>query len=379
MMKNGSYIYFDAAASTKPIREALEAFNEISLEHYANPSALHIAGFEAEKVLRSAVETIGRLLGVESEGIYFTSGGTESNNLAIMGMVLARQRTHRHIITHLGEHPSVTEVFKKLELEGFQVTWLIGEVSVEEVCTNLQKDTALVSLAYVNNELGHINDISAIAKAVKGSSEAYFFSDGVQGFGKIPISLSHVDGYSFSGHKIGCVKGVGGLYLRHGIRIVPQILGGGQQKNLRSGTENTASIAALAKAAEVVFGKMEENCQKVTAAKNELLKLTEILDDVHINGNSSPYILNLSFRGVRSEVLLHSLAEAGVLASAGSACSANKKDKERNALHAFGYDKSIYESAIRFSFSPDNTVREAERAAEIICEKVNFLRKYTRK
>ena len=375
-----NYIYFDAAASTKPLREVLELFNEISLEHYANPSALHSAGFLAEKILSQSAQTIGRLLNADPGEIYFTSGGTESNNLALMGMVMARPRTHRHIITHLGEHPSVTEAFKKLETDGFSVTWLRGIVTPEEVCSHLRDDTALVSLAHVNNETGHIFDIESIAKAVKNTnSQVYFFSDGVQGFGKVPVSLNHIDGYSFSGHKIGCVKGVGGLYLNRAVRIVPQILGGGQQRNLRSGTENTASIAAISKAAEIAFASMHENSQKVLAVKAELLKLEHLLDDVHINGNSSPYILNMSFLGTKSEVLLHSLAEAGVLASAGSACSASKKDKERNALYAFGHDKSIYESAIRFSFSPDNTVEEAARAVEIICEKANFLRKYTRK
>ena len=373
------YIYFDQAASTKPLREVLELFNQISIEHYANPSALHIAGLEAERFLRKSSESIGRLLGVKSEEIYFTSGGTESNNLAITGMAKARIRTHRHIITSASEHPSVTEVYKRLEAEGFSVTWLKGLFSHEEVYTALRDDTALVSIAHVNNEVGYIYDIKAIAKAVKAKSGAYFFADGVQGFGKILVKLKYIDGYSFSGHKIGCIKGVGGLYLNSSLRIAPQILGGGQQRNLRSGTENTASVAALAKAAEIAFASMEENRQKAVLVKDELLKLTDKLEDVHINGNSSPYIINMSFLGVKSEVLLHSLAEAGILASAGSACSSGKKDKEKNALYAMGYDKQIYESAVRFSFSPENTVEEAKRAVEIICEKVNFLRKYKRK
>ena len=374
------HIYFDAAASTKPSREVLELFGNISTTHYANPSALHSAGFLAEKVLSQSAATIARLIGADQSEIYFTSGGTESNNLALFGMALARPRTHRHIITHLGEHPSVTEVCKKLELDGFDVTWLRGIVTSEMVCEALRDDTALVSLTHVNNETGHINDISTIAKAIKAKNpKTYFFSDGVQGFGKIPMSLQHIDGYSFSGHKIGCVKGVGGLYLNKSVRIVPQILGGGQQKGTRSGTENTASIAALSKAAEIAFASIEDNGQAVRAVKNELLKLTDLLPDIHINGNFSPYILNVSFLGTRSEVLLHSLAEAGLFASAGSACSASKKNKEKNALHAFGYDKPVYESAIRFSFSPNNTVEEAKRATDIICEKVNLLRKYTRK
>jgi len=375
------YIYFDAAASTKPSLEVLMLFNEISTTHYANPSALHSAGFSAEKVLLQSASTISRLLGVDQSEIYFTSGGTESNNLAIFGMALARARTHRHIITHMGEHPSVTEVYKKLEADGFLVTWLKGTVTPDIICDSLKSDTALVSIAHVNNETGHIHDINAIAKAVKARSnnQTYFFSDGVQGYGKIPVSLNYVDGYSFSGHKVGCVKGVGGLFLNKSIRIIPLILGGGQQRGLRSGTENTASIAALGKASSMAFAAMEENSLKVLAVKDELLKLEQVLSDVHINGNFSPYILNLSFLGTRSEVLLHSLAEAGVFASAGSACSSSKKDKEKNALHAFGHDKPVFESAIRFSFSPSNTPEEATRAVEIICEKVSHLRKYIRK
>jgi len=373
-------IYFDAAASTKPSREVLECFNEVSTTYYANPSALHSAGFSAEKVLQQSAATINKLIGSDQFEIFFTSGGTESNNLAIFGMALARPRTHRHIITHLGEHPSVTQVYKKLEADGFEVTWLSGIVTPEMVCNALRDDTALVSLAHVNNETGHINDIDAIAKAVKvKNNKTYFFSDGVQGFGKIPVNLHSIDAYSFSGHKIGCVKGVGGLCLSKKVRVIPQILGGGQQKGMRSGTENTASVAALARAAEMAFVSMEESRAKVLAVKNELLKLEQELVDVQINGNSSPYILNMSFLGVRSEVLLHSLAEAGVFASAGSACSSSKKDKEKNALHAFGFDKNIIESAIRFSFSSDNTLEEAARALDLICDKVNTLRKYTRK
>jgi len=375
-----NYIYFDAAASTKPSREVLECFNEVSTTYYANPSALHSAGFLAEKILHQSATTISNLIGVYQSVIYFTSGGTDSNNLALFGMALARPRTHRHIITHLGEHPSVTQVFKKLETDGFEVTWLKGLVTPEMVNGALRDDTALVSLVHVNNETGHINDIDSIAKAVKAKNkQTYFFSDGVQGFGKIPVSLHHIDAYSFSGHKIGAVKGVGGLYLSDKVRIIPQILGGGQQKNMRSGTENTASIAALAKAAELAFAAMDENREKVLAVKNELLKLESALENVHINGNFSSYILNISFLGVRSEVLLHALAESGLFASAGSACSSSKKYKDKNALHAFGFDRNIIESAIRFSFSSDNTPEEAARALDLICDRVNTLRKYTRK
>jgi len=373
------YIYFDSAASTKPLGAVLECFNRISVEYYANPSALHIAGLEAERVLRASAETISKCLGVNAGEICFTSGGTESNNMAIMGLAKARQRTHRHIITLHSEHASVTEVCKKLESEGFEVTWLSGVPSADEISNILRDDTALVSISHVNNETGYINDIEAISKKIKARSEAYIHSDGVQGFGKVAASLKHLDSYSFSGHKIGCVKGVGGLYLNKSTHMAPLILGGGQQNNLRSGTENTASVAALAKAAELAFSFMEESCAKVSAIKAELLKLTSVLEHVSVNGNSSPYILNLSFLGVKSEVLLHSLAQAGVLASAGSACSSGKKNNKKNALSAMGFDKAIYESAVRFSFSSENTVDEAKRAVEIISEKVNFLRKYTKK
>jgi len=374
-----SYIYFDGAASTKPLSEVLERFNEVSLSQYANPSALHIAGLEAERVLRASADNISALLGVKPGEIYFTSGGTESNNMAIMGLAKVRARSHKHIITLTSEHPSVCEVYKKLELEGFELTWLSGTPSAEEIVKALRADTALVSVTHVNNETGFINDIEEISKEIKARSVAYFHCDGVQGFGKITLSLKNVDSYSFSGHKIGCIKGVGGLFLRKSIRIMPHILGGGQQNNLRSGTENTAGAAALEAAAKIAFGSMEENAKVVSAVKTELLRLCDILDNVHVNGNDSPYILNISFLGIKSEVLIHALAERGILCSAGSACSAGKKGKHKNALAVMGYDKAIYESAIRFSFSPENTVNEAEQALAIICEKVNFLRKYTKK
>jgi len=379
-------IYFDAAATQRPYKDIIDTFTDISLKYYANPSALHSLGLEAERAIRASAENIGKLLGVSREELYFTSGGTESNNMAISGIAKARARTHKHVITQLSEHPSVIQSFKKLESEGFDITWLApdenGIISPDQILQNLREDTSLVSIMHVNNETGSINDIEKIGMAVKQASSAYLFSDGVQGFSKIPVSLKYIDAYSFSGHKIGCVKGIGGLYLSESLRIIPLIAGGGQQNNKRSGTENTAGVAALSKASEKTFSNMAENHSHVLSIKNKLAELENKLPDVHINaggGNSSPYILNMSFLGIRSEVLLHALAEDGIFVSAGSACSAGKKDKERNILHTMGYDKNIYESAVRFSFSEENTVEEAERCSDIIVDKVNFLRKYTRR
>ena len=381
-----SELYFDAAATTRPHKDIIDIFMETSYKYYANPSAMHLLGLEAERSIRSAKETLAKLLGASRDEIYFTSCGTESNNMAILGLSRARLRTHKHVITQASEHPSVIQSFKKLEGEGFEVTWLTpdknGIISPEQIRQNLREDTGLVSIMHVNNETGSINDIEAFGAIVKQNSSAYFFSDGVQGFGKIPVNLKNIDAYSFSGHKIGCVKGIGGLYLSDKARIIPQILGGGQQNNLRSGTENTAGIAAIAKAGELSFSHMAENHGHILSVKNKITELVALLPDIHVNSpaeNSSPYILNMSLLGIRSEVLLHALADDGVYVSAGSACSAGKKDKERNVLHAMGYDKNIYESAVRFSFSPENTVEEAEEAVKIIVEKVNFLRKYTRR
>ncbi|MDL2248322.1 cysteine desulfurase [Tyzzerella sp. OttesenSCG-928-J15] len=377
-------IYFDNAATTKPYNEAISEFARISAEVYANSSALHKAGLEAERIIRSSGDTICSLLNVAKGSIYFTSGGTESNNLAIFGLAYARRRTHTHIITQLGEHPAVIQPFKRLEQEGFEVTWLKPEenglVSPAQVEAALRESTGLVAIMQVNNETGGVYDIQNIGKIIKQKSSAYYFCDGAQGFGKIKADLKYVDGYSFTGHKCGAVKGTGGLYINPKVRIVPQTLGGGQQNNIRSGTENTAGCVSLAKAAEIAFNNIDENFGKVNAVKNTLLQLGEMLDNVHVNAlGDSPYILNLSFTGVRSEVLLHALAEEGLFVSAGSACSANKKDKERNILYSLGLSKEVYESAVRLSFSAENTVEEAERAIELICNKVQFLRKYTRK
>ena len=379
-------IYFDAAATVRPDKETLDTFVEISQKFYANPSAMHTAGLEAERSIRASSETIGKLLGVSKDELYFTSGGTESNNMAIFGLAKTRLRTHKHAITQTSEHPSVIQSFKRLESEGFEVSWLTpdknGIVSAEQIRQNLREDTGLVSIMHVNNETGSISNIEEIGMIIKQNSSAYFFSDGVQGFGKIPVHLKFVDAYSFSGHKIGAVKGIGGLYLSSKARIIPQIIGGGQQKNLRSGTENTAAIAALSMASEKAFDHAAQNHEQMRSVKNKLMELQNLLDNVHINANSensSPYILNMSFLGIRSEVLLHALAEDKIFVSAGSACSAGKKDKERNILYTMGYDKNIYESSLRLSFSPVNTVEEAETAVNIIVEKIHFLRKYTRR
>ena len=379
-------IYFDAAATTCPDKDIIDIFVETSCKYYANPSAMHSLGLEAERAIRTYAENIAKLLGVSKEELYFTSGGTESNNMAVFGMAKVRSRTHTHVITQLSEHPSVIQPFKRLESEGFEVTWLVpdesGIISPEQIRQSLREDTGLVAIMHVNNETGSINDIEAIATLVKNESSAYFFSDGVQGFGKFRVNLKNIDAYSFSGHKIGCVKGIGGLYLSNKVRIIPQILGGGQQKNMRSGTENPAGVAALAKASELAFSNMAQHHAQALSVKNKLLELADLLSDVHVNANgenSSPYILNMSFLGIRSEVLLHTLAEEGIFVSAGSACSAGKKDKERNVLYTMGYDKEIFESAVRLSFSPENTVEEAAKCINIITEKVNFLRKYTRR
>ena len=381
-----SEIYFDAAATVPPDKDILDTFIDVSQKFYANPSALHSAGLEAERSIRASSEAISRLLGASKDELYFTSGGTESNNMAILGMAKVRSRTHKHIITQLSEHPSVIQSCKRLESEGFDITWLTpdknGIISTEQIGQALREDTGLVAIIHVNNETGCINDIEKIGAFVKQNSSAYFFSDGVQGFGKFNVSLKNIDAYSFSGHKIGCIKGIGGLFLSSKVRIIPQIIGGGQQNNLRSGTENTAGIAALAKASEKAFANISENRDHMLAIKNKIMELVDLLPDVYINvnaENSSPYILNMSFIDIRSEVLLHALAEDGIFLSAGSACSAGKKDKERNVLYAMGYERKFYESAVRLSFSPENTMEEAEKCINIIAEKVNFLRKYTRR
>jgi cysteine desulfurase len=332
-------------------------------------------GLKAETAVADSKKSIAKLLDVSQNEIVFTSGGTESNNMAIFGIAESFKRKGNHIITTKTEHPSVIAPVKLLEQRGYEITYLDvcekGYVSVESLYEAVRNDTILVSIHHVNSESGTIQNISELAKAVKQKNQnTIFHCDGVQAFGKIPISLKNIDLYSMSGHKIHCIKGIGCLYIRKGLNISPLIHGGNHQNGLRGGTENSMGSVAFSKAATDAYEAMEFSAKKLIELKK---RLSEIADGekIVINGEndfekSSPYILNMSFLGKKGEVLLRYLDEKGIYVSTGSAC--NERKKNSGGLIHFGYSKERVSSAIRFSFSRVSNLEEADYCIKILKE-----------
>jgi len=302
----------------------------------------------------------------------FTSGGTESNNLAIFGAVGTRLPSGANAVTTAAEHPSALECFKALEKRGLAVKYIkagAGGIDLDELRGAADAGTVLVSVSHINNETGAVRRIDEIGRIIKNISEKIIFHvDGVQSFGKYPVEIynSKIDLFSFNSHKIHGLKGAGGLFIKKGARVQPVFYGGGQQKNLRPGTEDAAGIAAFAEAAKIAYRDMEKNLQTVKAVRDELLKIRDHAG-VFINGdleNGSPYIINLSFAGHKGEVILNALSEEGICVSTGSACGG--RHNKNNALIKMGLSKERAESAVRFSFSGTNTIDEAARCVEIL-------------
>ncbi len=370
-------IYLDNASTTKPQKAAQDAVLE-TFENFGNPSSLHGLGLASEKVITKASESVAKALGVMPKNIYFTSGGTESNNTAILGYCLANKKRGNHVITTKIEHPSVLEPFHILEKNGFDVTYLDVnencEISLEQLEEVLRDDTIFVSIMAVNNETGTIQAFDK-AKAVmkKKSPKAVLHVDGVQGFLKVDIKpkAMGIDLLSVSGHKIGGIKGAGALYIGDNIHINPLIAGGGQQKNMRSGTQNVPGIAALGAAVDS-YVPVSKNIRE--ELKN---KIEETIENVKINGtaNNSGYVLNVSFVGIKAEILLHTLEAKGIYVSTGSACSSNKP-MPSHVLTAMGCSKKEIEGAIRLSFSDEEF--DVEYVAKTLKEEVENIRKYVR-
>lgn len=351
------------------------------IELYSNPSSLHAFGFDCEKTINNAKSTI--LSALNSDGnLIFTSGGTEANNTAILGCAAARKRYGSHFITTHIEHPSVTAAYKYLEENGAEVTYLTpdsgGNISIDELKAAIRKDTVLISLMAVNNEIGTINDLKTIYETIKAiNPDTLYHADCVQAFCKHPINAKYADLISVSSHKIFGTKGCGALVFKNKVRFKPRILGGEQQNALRPGTENTPGIAAFGEAVKNLADNIEENLKSVAAVKNRLLQITTLLPDIFVNGeNTSPYILNLSFEGLRGEVLLHALEDKGIYVSTGSACSSKAKKNENTAAKIWGVNRGG--SAVRFSFSSENTAEEADAVLEALSELVPLLRKFQR-
>lgn len=382
-------IYFDNAATTKVLPEVREIMLETMDVEYGNPSSMHLKGVGAEKYIRYAKNAISKQLKCEPKEITFTSGGTEANNLALIGIAQANKRAGNHIITTGIEHPSVYNPILYLEELGFRVTFLrvdhTGKVDLNHLREELCDETILVSTMAVNNEIGTIEPIEEIATIIKAynqehNKEIVYHVDAIQAFGKQVIYPKRIgiDAMSISGHKIHGPKGSGALFVDNKVKIKPIVFGGGQEKGLRSGTENTAAIAGIGKATEIMYEHLEENCKTMRGVKQALIQGATAIVDVTDNSGDAPHIASLSFRGVRSEVLLHALEDKGIYVSAGSACSSNHPAIS-GVLKAIELDKDLLESTLRFSFCEYNTVEEAEYTVKVLEELLPMLRRFTRK
>ncbi len=381
--------YLDNSATTRVFEEVKDIMVEVMLEDYGNPSSMHLRGVEAEKYVKQAREKIAKTLKVDEKEIVFTSGGTESNNLAIIGTAMANRRAGNHIITTKVEHASVHNTMKFLEEQEFRVTYLnvneYGMIDIKELEEAICDETILVSVMYVNNEIGSVMPVNEIAEVIRMKKpDIIFHVDAIQAYGKYNIfpRRMHIDMLSVSGHKIHGPKGSGFLYVKDKMKIKPIIFGGGQQKGMRSGTENVPGIAGLGIAAEKVYEGLDENVNRMYDLKDYMIDELSKIDGVRINSTkgreSAPQIVNASFVGVRSEVLLHSLEDKSIFVSAGSACSTNKHTVSAT-LKGIGLKDEEIESAIRFSFCIFTTKEEIDYTINEIKELLPKLRLFKRK
>nr|WP_177296307.1 cysteine desulfurase family protein [uncultured Blautia sp.] len=382
-------VYFDNSATTRCYDAVKEIVIRTMTEDFGNPSAMHLKGVEAEKYVKDSAAKLARILKVQEKEILFTSGGTESDNLALIGAAMANKRSGNHIITTAVEHPAVGQPALFLQEQGFEVTYLPvdnrGVVKLDALEAVLRPDTILVSVMYVNNEVGAVMPVEEIGRRIREKSpKALFHVDAIQAFGKYRIypKKMGIDLLSVSSHKIHGPKGVGFLYINEKAKLQPQILGGGQQSGMRSGTDNVPGIAGLGVAAEEIYHDLDANVERMYSLKEHIAKGLEKIPDIRINGmalrEGAPQILSISVMGVRSEVLLHSLEERGIFVSAGSACSSHKR-KPSSTLTAMGMAKDQIESTVRLSFSEENTAEEADYFLQVMGELVPVLRRYSRR
>ena len=380
--------YFDNSATTRCYPEVAEIVVKTMTEDFGNPSAMHLKGVEAEKYVREAAQTLAKILKVNEKEIIFTSGGTESNNLALFGGADANKRSGNHIITTSVEHAAVGQPAERLEQMGYEVTIVPvdhrGVVQLEALEKALRPDTILVSTMYVNNEVGAVMPVEEIAKLVhEKSPKALYHVDAIQAFGKYRIypKKLKVDMLSVSGHKIHGPKGVGFLYIDEHVKIRPIIYGGGQQKNMRSGTDNVPGIAGMALAASMCYDHLEEKVEYMRQIKSHFVEEVLKLPDTVVHGlydeTSAPHIISVGFAGVRSEVLLHALEDKGICVSAGSACASNHPAIS-GVLKGIGAKKEYLDATIRFSMSEMTTEEEMDYTLQALQELVPMLRRYTR-
>ncbi|PHV71541.1 cysteine desulfurase NifS [Sporanaerobium hydrogeniformans] len=381
-------IYLDNAATTKPLECVAQKVYETMLQTYGNPSSLHKKGIEAENSIKVVSTFLSQKLGCLPEEIIYTSGATESNNMALLGVCDAYKRRANKIITTPLEHPSVTEVFKELEKKSFEVHFVKvdeqGYVQLEHLKSLLDDKTLLVSIMHVNNEIGTVQDIELLGQLIKAQNkEILFHVDAVQSFMKLPIQVKKgkIDLLSVSAHKFYGPRGVGFLYKNKNIRMSSLLYGGGQQKNIRSGTENVPGIMGLYEACKYMSDHDKTIIPHFRACKKYLAEgILNAIPDTFINGptieEGAPHILNISFENIRAEVLLHALEQKGVYVSSGSACSSHKKASS-GTLVAIGKTAGHLDSALRFSFSHDTTFKELDEVIQILMEQVALLRRYT--
>lgn len=379
--KEKDMIYFDNSATTKPYKEVLESFVKVSTDYFANPSSLHKLGGQAEGLINQARNQLAQLLNIKPREIYFTSGGTESNNLAIKGSAMMYKNRGNHIISTTIEHPSIRESLEQLKGQGFEITYLPvnseGRIKIEDLNNSIREETILVSMIHVNNEVGSIQPIKEVGKLLKNYPKILFHVDHVQGVTKVPLDFHDcgIDLCSISAHKFHGLKGNGLLFIREGIRISPLFTGGNQESTLRSGTENVAGIVAMAKALRLSMQKMEKEILKVVNVKKlifeELKKENDIIIHTPIE-NSAPHILNFSIKDFKSEVVVHALEESNIYVSTTSACSSKIKTVS-NTLLEMGIEEEIAKSAIRISLSFENTEEEAKKVIKAIKQTIQKL------
>ena len=381
--------YLDNSATTRCSKAAADKMVLLLTEDFGNPSSLHMKGVIAEKYINEAKKKIARTLKCQEKEIVFTSGGTESNNLAIIGSAMANQRAGKHIITTQVEHASVANTMKFLEDSGFEITYLgvdhDGRISLEELKAAMRPDTILVSIMQVNNEIGAVMPVEEAGKLIKEINPGTLFHvDAIQSYGKLHISPKNMncDLLSVSGHKIHGPKGSGFLYIKDKTKIKPIIYGGGQQKGMRSGTENVPAIAGLGIAAEEIYTDLDTKIEAMYALKSHFINEVTRIDRVTVNGltdkTSAPHIVSVSVQGVRAEVILHTLEDKNIYVSAGSACSSNKPAVSAT-LKAIGLPKELLDSTVRFSFCVDTTIEEIDYAVKVMQDVVPKLQKYTRR
>ena len=379
--------YLDNSATTRVSENAARLVYDIMTKDYGNPSSMHRKGFDAEKYIRGARETFAGIFKCSEKEIFFTSGGTESDNMAIIGAAMAAKRRGNHIITTAIEHPAVSESFEFLAGQGFEVTYLpvngAGQVEPDTLRAALREDTVLVSVMYVNNEIGSVQPIADLGSIIKEAGrDIVFHVDAVQAFGKYRIYpyRENIDLLSVSSHKIHGPKGVGVLFVRDKTKLLPLSFGGGQQKGLRPGTENVPGIAGMALAAKEIYEDFDGKTERMYALKDYFTKEVSKLDGTVVNGLegrlSAPHVVSVSFEGIaKSEVLLHALEDKGIYVSSGSACASNKPALSAT-LKAIGVERELLGSTLRFSFSDYTTMEELEYTIGALKELLPVLRKY---